>query len=115
MVQPGPGGVLLFAEQVESRWRETERTKGVRSALGWVLGKSNEHPVTSRLAKGPIKPPTMREIKRACGEARTAGENTSKTRTQAPRAESPPRADYYKGVRECLQWISVGGSPPRRP
>jgi hypothetical protein len=34
MVQPGPGGVLLFAEEVRSRWYEAERTEGVRFVLG---------------------------------------------------------------------------------
>jgi hypothetical protein len=115
MVQPGPGGVLRFAEEVRSGWSETERTSGVRVALEWALGESTEHPVSGRSAKRTSKPPTMREIKRARGEARTAGRKVGGVGTRAPRGGSSTSADYYEGVRECLQWISAGGSEPRRP
>jgi hypothetical protein len=109
MVQPGPGGVLKF---------ETDHEDGVRSALRWVLGKSNEHPVTNkRQSKGASKPPTMREIKRACGKALTAGRRAKKAVARAPRVGPSSTADYYKGVRECLSWISSGRfqQPRRRP
>ena len=114
MAQPGPGGVLRFAEEV-SGWRGTERTRGIRIALEWVLGESIEHPVSSRSAKKTSKPPTMREIKRAHGEAWTAGRKVGRVGTRAPRGGSSSSADYYEGVRECLRWISAGGSQPRRP
>jgi hypothetical protein len=115
MVQPGPGGVLLFAENVRSRWRETERTESVRAALGWVLGESKENPVISRPAKGTSMPPTMSEIRRARGKARTAQRKARQAGTRATRVGPSAHADYYKGVSECLRWISAGGSQPRRP
>jgi hypothetical protein len=113
MSQPGPGGVLKFAEQVKS-WHESERTNGIRFALEWVLGESNEHPVASRVSKAKDKPPNMREIKRVRGEARTAQRKAGKADRRAPRVGSSSSADYYKGVLECLRWISAGGSQPRR-
>lgn len=113
MSQPGPGGVLRFAEQVKS-WHESERTNGVRFALKWVLGQSNEHPVASKVTKAKSKPPTMREIRRARGEARTAQRKAGKAGKRAPRVGPSSSADYYKGVLECLRWISAGGSQPGR-
>jgi hypothetical protein len=97
MAQPGPGEVLRFAEEVKSGWRETERTGGVRVALEWVLGESNKHPVSGRSPKRTSKPPTMREIKRACGEARTTGRKVGRVGTRAPRDGSSSSADYLRG------------------
>jgi hypothetical protein len=114
MIQPGPGGVLRLDEEVRSSWPETKRTDGFRSALGWVLGRSNEHPVTSRSTKGKAKPPNMREIRHACRGARIARRKAGKAGARAPHMGPSSSADYYKGVVECLYWISVGGSQPHR-
>jgi hypothetical protein len=108
MSQPGPGGVLQFAEQVSRSRREDEYKNGVQSALEWVLGRGNGHPVAGRVTKIKDKPPNMSEIKRARGEARKA----AKAGRQTPRVG--PSVDYYKGVFECLHWISIGGPQPRR-
>lgn len=114
MAQPGPGGVLQFADEVNGDRRESNRLNGIRSALRWVLGESNEHPVTSTPVKGISTPPTMSEIKRAQNKARIAQRKARQTGARVPRGGFPAHEDYYTGVRECLRWISRGGTRPRR-
>jgi hypothetical protein len=113
MNQPGPGGVMKFAEEVKRSRHESERTNGIRFALEWVLGESNEHPVASKVTRAGGKPPTMREIRRVRGEARTAQRKAGHTGRRAPRVGSSSSSDYYKGVSECLHWILAGGPQPR--
>lgn len=109
MARPGPGEVLRFAEEVKSGWRDTDdRARGVRSALAWVLGERNEHPVASKPAKGKGHPPNMNQIRRAGRDAFAAGRRATSD------GSSMPTRDYYKGVRECLSWISSGKRKPRR-
>lgn len=96
MAKPGPGQVIKFARDVGARRHGTDRTNGMRAALSWALGESDEHPLTGEIGKGG--PPDMRVIAKVAREADLAAKRPSRSVPVFSR-------DYCRGVADCLSWI----------
>lgn len=97
---PGPGQVGEFFKEVENRRGKSERKNGLLSALTWVYGKSNKHPLTALPAKGT---PDMATITKVAEEAKIEVDN------KFPKTSH----DYCTAVWQVLGWID--GTLPGPP